>query len=104
MARRPNRRLEKKQNNAIEIAINELFANARKIVKDDQTMANRYVNLARELAMSKRIRLTSEKKRQFCKHCYSYILPGFNSKVRVNNSSVIYHCNSCKKMSKVRIK
>jgi len=81
-----------------------LFKMARETVKSDKMLADRYVEIARNIAMTKQIRLPSEIRRQFCTHCYAYLLPGYNCTVRVNNKCVIYHCPYCKRMGKIRIK
>ncbi|MFA6088304.1 MAG: ribonuclease P [Candidatus Woesearchaeota archaeon] len=84
--------------------IKQLFSLAKETVKKNKRLANRYVFLARKIAMSKNIRLDSELKRQFCGECNKYILPGFNCRVRISNDCVIYHCDECKHLNKFRIK
>ncbi len=45
-----------------------LFENAKKMPK----YANRYVELARKIAMKARISIPRQYKRMFCKHCKNY--------------------------------
>lgn len=97
------RKIKKPDKDSLQ-AINELISLAKEYIKKDKKLSDRYVFLARKIAMSQQIRLPSELKKQFCKHCYSYLLPGFNCKVRVSNNCVIYHCPYCNKMGKIRIK
>ena len=74
-----------------------LFKQAKEIFKKDKKLANRYVNLARELAMKFKIRIPPELKRRFCKHCYSYLMPSINVRVRTREGKVVYSCLECKK-------
>ena len=90
----------KKDSSKKEIArerIKILFKQAKEVFKKDKSLANRYVKLARELAMKYKVRLPSELKRQFCKHCYSYLVPSVNVRVRTREGKVIYYCLECKK-------
>lgn len=61
----------------------------------DQERCNRYVELARTIAMRYRIKLRREQKRMFCKHCYAYLRPGGNCRVRINRGRVITRCDAC---------
>jgi ribonuclease P protein subunit RPR2 len=99
-----NKTVKKKVDKESFEIIKELFSSAKKMIKKDKSLSDRYVSIAREIAMSQNIRIPSELKRQICKHCYSYLLPGYNCKVRISKSMIIYHCPYCKKMSKIRIK
>ncbi|MBU2634562.1 MAG: ribonuclease P [Nanoarchaeota archaeon] len=79
--------------------IKVLFKEAKKTPK----MADRYVKLARELAMKVNLTMPREYKRRFCKHCYVYF-DSKNRRVRVHKSMVIYSCLNCKKHMRFRIK
>jgi ribonuclease P protein subunit RPR2 len=61
------------------------------------SLADRYVKLARDVAMKFRIRMPSAYKRLFCPHCYSFMMPGKTLRVRVHEHRVIYYCLRCKK-------
>jgi ribonuclease P protein subunit RPR2 len=80
----------------IEILLNE----AKKAFKSDAKQANRYVEIARRVAMKARIKVPSNLKRQFCKHCFSYLMPGKNCRVRLAGSKVVYYCLNCKKYTR----
>lgn len=91
---------QKKQSSTISTAkehIVSLLNQAKKIAKDNPALANRYVTLARKIAMKFKINLTSEQKRLFCPHCYKFLIPGKTSRVRIHNSKLIYSCLRCKK-------
>ena len=70
-----------------------LFKEARHIFNSDKELANKYVKNARTLAAKYKVRIPSKLKRQFCKHCYCYLLPGKNCRVRTNKEGmVVYYC------------
>ncbi len=77
--------------------IEELFCLAKRVCGEDGSLANRYVFLARKIAMKFKISLSSEQKRCFCKHCYKFLLPGKNLRVRIHEHRIIYYCLECKK-------
>ena len=77
--------------------VEELFNYADSIFKKDKNLANRYVNIARKIAMKVNLRLPSKLKRKFCKHCYSFLMPGFNCRIRTRDNKVVYYCLECKK-------
>lgn len=73
-----------------------LFNEAKESLKKNAKLSVKYVKLARRLAMKYRIKLPSELKKRFCKHCNSYLIPGVNCRVRIHKSRVIYYCLNCK--------
>ena len=77
--------------------VEDLFNHAQLVFKKDKNLATRYVNIARKIAMKVNLRLTSNIKRKFCKHCYSYLMPGVNCRVRTRDTKVVYYCLDCKK-------
>ena len=84
--------------------INILFEQADEVFKKDKRLANRYVDLARKIAMKARISIPKELKRRYCKHCYSYLKPGVNSRIRTRDKKIIYYCMNCKKYMRFPIK
>lgn len=76
--------------------IRELFDQARNVFKEDKKLADRYVRLARELAMKYKASMPSDLKRQFCKHCHAFLFPPVNARVRTREGHVIYLCKECK--------
>jgi len=77
-----------------------LFKEAEKVFKKDRKLANRYVEIARKIAMKVNARIPRDLKRKFCKHCYSYLKPGVNCRVRTKQGNVVYYCFNCKKYMK----
>jgi len=74
-----------------------LFKEADAVFKKDGKLADRYVELARKLAMKLRIRIPKELKRRFCKHCYSFLKPNINVRIRNRDGKTVYYCLTCKK-------
>jgi len=81
-----------------------LFKEAGQIFKEDPKLADRYVYLARKIAMKFKVRIPRELKRKFCKHCYKYIVPNVNCRVRLHNGHLVYYCLECKKYTRFRYK
>lgn len=77
--------------------IKTLFKEADKVFNENPELANKYVNTARKIAMKLRLRFPRDLKRRFCKHCYFYLKPGVNCRVRTKNGKVVYYCLNCKK-------
>ena len=77
--------------------IEVLFKQAKDMFKEDSKLADRYVQLARKIAMKYKVRIKPKLKRRFCKHCYKYLMPGANCRVRMHTGKVVYYCFSCKK-------
>jgi len=77
--------------------IKKLFSEAEKIFPKDKELANKYVKLARKIAMKFNLRMPRGYKRRFCKHCYSYLVPGKNLRVRTRDEKSVYYCLECKK-------
>ena len=82
--------------------VKELFAEATKT--KSQKLANRYVHLARKIAMKARIRMPREYKRRFCKHCYSYLKSGQNARIRTRQGKLVIYCLECKKYARIPLK
>lgn len=74
-----------------------LFDNAEKMFKKDPKLSDRYVALARKIAMKANMRMPRELKRRFCKHCNCYLQPGVNCRVRTRAGKVVYYCLNCKR-------
>ena len=73
-----------------------LFKHAKEVFKEDGKLSDKYVKVARRIAMKYKIRLSSHLKKSFCKHCHKYLVPGVNCRVRIHKHRVIYYCMGCK--------
>ena len=84
--------------------IKTLFSEAELQFSKNPKLSNKYVNLARKIAMKYNITMPREFKRKFCKHCYVYLVPNKNCRVRIHKSRVIYSCDNCKKFMRFGLK
>jgi ribonuclease P protein subunit RPR2 len=78
--------------------IRRLFRLAREIINEDPALAQRYVDMARKVAMTARVRLPKEYRNQVCRHCKSFILPGVNCRVRTKQRRephLVITCLNC---------
>ncbi len=58
-------------------------------------VAQRYIELARGIATRVVVPLPSAVKRQVCKHCGAYLLPGSTSRTRIHRGRIILYCTRC---------
>ncbi len=89
--------LQKKHPAAKEIAferIDILFTQAYRN-RENPELANRYVALAREIAMRRRLRIPRKYRHSFCPACHTYFVPGKNIRVRIQHGKVISTCKNC---------
>ena len=77
--------------------INILFHQAKAMFKKDPKLSDRYVHLARKIAMKYKVKIPVQLKRQFCKECHKYLVPGSNLRIRSHKGRTIYYCLQCKK-------
>ena len=84
--------------------VKNLFFQADEIFDKSPDLSNRYVDLARKIAMKVNFRVPKIFKRKFCKHCYSYLKPGTNCRVRTKNKKMVYYCFNCKKYMRFSLK
>ncbi|MEM0057464.1 MAG: ribonuclease P [Candidatus Bathyarchaeia archaeon] len=78
--------------------IQTLFRLAIETHKEDPTLAQRYVDIARRVAMAAKVRLPTEYRRLVCRHCKSFILPGVTCRVRIKQRRephVVITCLKC---------
>ena len=98
-------KLEKKKTKAEVLdEVIELIKNAKALLKKDKRKSTLFVKKARRLAMRHKIKLPRAIKRQFCKHCYSYLMPGENCRIRTRNKTLVYYCLDCRKYMRFPLK
>ncbi len=76
---------------------------AQEVFLENKSLANRYVTLARNTAMKYQVRIPSQLKRCYCRHCYKFIRPGVNASVRTSRGKgghVVYYCKECGKYTR----
>ncbi|MEM3735342.1 MAG: ribonuclease P [Candidatus Bathyarchaeia archaeon] len=87
--------------------IQTLFRLARETYRDDPLLAQRYVDIARRVAMAAKIRLPKEYRRMVCRHCKGFILPGVSCRVRIKQRRephVVITCLKCGKHMRIPLK
>lgn len=100
MRPKSHQKLKEKKKKAAESQIEKLFLKAGEAFKKDSKAADRLVRKARRLAMKHKIKMPRKLKRSYCKHCYSFLMPSVNCRVRAARNKVIYYCLSCKKYTR----
>lgn len=87
--------------------IRTLFKMAKENLREDPALAQRYVEIARKIAMAAKLRLPTEYRRQVCRHCKSFILPGVNCRVRIKQRRephVVITCLNCGKQMRMPLR
>lgn len=74
-----------------------LFSRAEETFSTHPGLSDRYVEIARRIAMRQRIRIDRDFRRQFCRNCSSFLVPGNTSRVRISGGNVVVTCLACKK-------
>ena len=80
-----------------------LFRQAEQVYATDPGMSNRYVMLARKIAMRQRVRIDRVFRRRFCHHCSAFLVPGMNMRVRVHRGNVVVTCLACNGKTRYRV-
>ncbi len=77
--------------------IDILFEEAEKAFPENKRRADRYVELARKIAMRYRVKIPKNHKKRFCEECHVYIKPGVNCDVKVGSKerAVKWECREC---------
>ena len=85
--------------------IKRLFTLAEECALNNKlVLSNRYVFLARKISMRYLVPIPNKFKRRFCKHCYCYLIPGKNCRVRIYRSRIIVNCFNCKKYTRIPLR
>lgn len=92
MAPRRNKSEEKKI--AAE-RVERLFKAAYDIHGTDRALSNRYVFMARKIAMKYRIEIPREYRLSYCRKCLNFFSPGKNTRTRINRGKVSVTCLNC---------
>lgn len=77
-----------------------LFRLAKEAIHEDARLAQRYVEIAKRVAMRTRLHLPAEYRRLICRHCKSFIYPGVNCRVRIQQRRephLVVTCLNCGK-------
>lgn len=83
--------------------ISVLFEQARLAFPEHPERSNRYVEIARRIAMRQRVRIGRGLRRQYCHHCNAFLVPGRNERVRVHRGNVVITCLLCNRKTRIRV-
>jgi len=95
------RQIKQEQKKIAKERVKILFQNAEQIFPKNSDRANRYVELARKIAMKVNLRLLKSQKRKFCSHCYTFLKTGVNARIRTRDKKLIIYCQKCKKYTRI---
>ena len=87
--------------------IHKLFDLAKEKIRDEPKLAQRYAAIARKIAMRAKLRLPAEYRRMVCRHCKSFIYPGVNCRVRVQQRRephMAITCQICGETTRIPLK
>lgn len=87
--------------------IQTLFEQATLIHKTNPQLAQRYIAMARKIAMAARLCLPAVYKRQICKKCNALLVPGETSRVRLKSKRephVVITCLNCGSQTRIPTK
>jgi len=87
--------------------IRTLFRLAEEKIREEPQLAQRYAEIARKIAMRAKLRLPKEYRRMICRHCKSFIYPGVNCRVRVQQRRephMVITCLVCGKITRIPLK
>lgn len=75
--------------------VRRLVVLAEQAMPEDPKLADRYVRLARRIAMRYQVSLPREIRRRVCRGCDGLLLPGRTARVRIANQRVSVTCLRC---------
>ncbi len=84
--------------------VHTLFQLAKEAIHENPELAQRYIQIARRIAMRTRLRLPKVYKSQICRKCKSFILPGVNCRFRIQQrreSHMVITCLNCGGISRI---
>jgi ribonuclease P protein subunit RPR2 len=87
--------------------VQTLFQLAKEEVHKNPEQTQRYVEIARRIAMRTRLRLPKEYRQLVCRKCKSFILPGVNCRVRIQQRRephIVVTCLNCGGYSRIPLK
>jgi len=84
--------------------IRTLFREAKTMFHEDSKLSDRYVFLARKIAMKYKVKIPSLYRKKFCKNCHSYLVPSVNCSVRTKKGHLVYTCKACRNIMRFPFK
>jgi ribonuclease P protein subunit RPR2 len=93
---------KKRKDESKDIALERIDVLFLEAVKNKEK-ADRYVQMARKLAMKYKVKLKPEYKKSYCNYCNSYFTPS-NSRIRFRDGKRIAYCLKCRKFNRTKLK
>jgi ribonuclease P protein subunit RPR2 len=87
--------------------VHTLFHLAKEVIREDPELAQRYVKIARKIAMKTKLRLPKEYRNLICRHCKSFIYPGVNCRIRIQQKRephIVITCINCGEHSRITMR
>ncbi len=87
--------------------VHTLFNLAREVIHEDPELAQRYVQIARKIAMRTQLKLPKEYRHLICRKCKSFIFPGVNCRIRIQQRRephMVITCLNCGEHSRIPLK
>ncbi len=75
--------------------IERLFEAAGDVYETDESLSNRYIIIAKKIAMKYRIKIPDQYRMGYCRKCLSFFSPGKNTRTRINHGKVSVTCMNC---------
>jgi ribonuclease P protein subunit RPR2 len=92
------------QKRIAEDRIKRLFELAAEDFRKKPENANRYIKLARKIAMRYNIKFSRDLRKRFCRNCSAYLKPGVNSRARTDKNTLITKCMDCGNIERLPLK
>ncbi len=93
---------KKKKKKSLE-KIKYYFDVARDLYDVDKKYANRCVQIARKISQKNQIQIPHSLRRRYCHNCYSYLIPGRNCKIRINEGKLLIKCDECGEYTRMNL-
>ncbi len=66
-----------------------------KAIEGEEDLARRYVDHIVNLSTKYNVRIPRDMKRNFCKRCHTFLIPGKTAQVRLKKGKVVIKCLRC---------
>jgi ribonuclease P protein subunit RPR2 len=95
---------KKQQQKEALLDIKSILSKARKLFSTKKEKSHIYSKKARRISMKYKLNLPNPIKREICKNCHSFLIPGKNLRVRTTRGHITYYCYECKKFTRIAYK
>lgn len=81
--------------------IDTLFQRAEEELSLNPERSHRYVQMAGNIAQKYNLKIQPAWNRRYCKNCHQFLKPGWNSRIRLSDSSIFIKCMECGELRKI---